>query len=84
MRALYAGQHLNDRVSAALAGRYTIERELGRLLEARGYFALGTHCQPGCEWLTGDARYRALLDEYGYGWVLNPQSSYSPAPYARM
>ena len=43
---------------------------LGRLLAERGYFPWATHRQPGCEWLAGDARYRTLLDRYGYGWVL--------------
>jgi len=41
------------------------------LFDERGFLAFTAHRQPGCEWLAGDARYRALLGQYGYGWVLD-------------
>jgi len=44
---------------------------LTRLFDERGFLAFTAHRQPGCEWLVDDARYRALLGQYGYGWVLD-------------
>ena len=43
---------------------------LTRLFDERGFLAFTAHRQPRCEWLADDARYRTLLGQYGYGWVL--------------